>query len=879
VNDAPASGAFLALRAALAAHYTLERELGAGGMATVYLVRDRKHDRQVALKVLRPELAAIIGAQRFLQEIKTTANLQHPHILGLIDSGETAHQLWYVMPFVQGESLRDRLNREKQLPVDDAVRLASEVASALDYAHRHGVIHRDIKPENILLHDGRALVADFGIALAASKAGGTRMTETGMSLGTPQYMSPEQAMGEREITARSDVYALGCVLYELLIGEPPFTGPTPQSIVAKVLTGEPAPLSTERRTIPPHVEAAVLQALEKLPADRFASAAEFAAALGNPAFTSPRTVAGSAARRPARATARLPWVLLFAAVGFIAVNQLRPKSLPPPPPVQRFDILLPDNARWVGDILSILALSPDGTTLAYNGQDSSGHRRLYLRPMDQPHPVPIPGSEDAQFPFFSPDGRWVGFRVGNRIVKTPVRGGSPETICETSGSGLATWLESNVVVFTDSTGLRECSMAGRVTTLLASDPAESFTFPHGLPGDRGVVFGIQRGSEIRLAVLERGMKAAKPLDILGSNPRYVETGHLVYAGPDGLVRAVPFDLKRLATAGEPAILPEDVRVEFGVAVMALSRTGTMVLAPRSTPQGALELVDRSGRAERLYPRPAEFSDPRFSPDGRRVVLSMGANIWLLDRGQGTLTRLSSDSSATRPVWSPDGRRVAYLRQLGRTMDVRIMSADGSKSARSVPGLGQFEPWEVVFTPDGQSVVLRTVERTGSRDIWLAALDSARQPVPLLQNPANEVAPALSPDGRWLAYVSNESGRAEVYVRSFPGMEARSQVSVEGGTEPVWSPRGGELFYRSGPMLIAARVRAGTTFEVLGRTQLFTDAAYEADLTHQVYDVAPDGQHFVMVRNVGSATHLTVTLHQFQNPGYRGSIVAPTSRER
>src|ERR1041385_1050009 len=214
VSDPPSAPEFAALRAALAGRYTLERELGAGGMATVYLAQDQKHGRRVAMKVLRPELAAVIGAQRFLQEIKTTANLQHPHILGLIDSGETAHQLWYVMPFVQGESLRDRLNREKQLPVDDAVRLAGEVASALDYAHRHGVIHRDIKPENILLHDGRALVADFGIALAASKAGGTRMTETGMSLGTPQYMSPEQAMGEREITARSDVYALGCVLNE-----------------------------------------------------------------------------------------------------------------------------------------------------------------------------------------------------------------------------------------------------------------------------------------------------------------------------------------------------------------------------------------------------------------------------------------------------------------------------------------------------------------------------------------------------------------------------------------------------------------------------------------------------------------------------------------
>ena len=879
MTDVPALEAFRTRGAALSDRYTLERELGAGGMATVYLVRDRKHDRQVALKVLRPELAAVIGAQRFLQEIKTTANLQHPHILGLIDSGETEHQPWYVMPFVQGESLRERINREKQLPVDDAVRLASEVASALDYAHRHGVIHRDIKPENILLHDGRAMVADFGIALAASKAGGARMTETGMSIGTPQYMSPEQAMGEREITARSDVYALGSVLYELLIGEPPFTGPTAQAIVAKVLTGEPAPLRTERKTIPPHVEAAVLQALEKLPADRFAGAAEFAAALGNPAFTSARTTAVSPVRLPARATARLPWVLLVAAVGFIAVNQLRPRSPPPPPPVQRFDILLPENARWVGDILSVLALSPDGTTLAYNGQDSSGHRRLYLRPMDQPDPVPVSGSEDGQFPFFSPDGRWVGFRVGSRIVKSPVLGGAPETICETNGGGLGTWLERNAVVFTDSTGLRECSMAGRVTTLLPTGPAESFSFPHGLPGDRGVLFSIQRGSVNRLAVLDLGTKQVKSLDILGSDPRYVATGHLVYASPDGLVRAVPFDLKRLAATGEAAIIPEPVRVEFGVAVMALSRTGTMVLAPRSTRQRALELVDRSGRGERLYSQPGEFSDPRFSPDGRRVALSIGPNIWVLDRTQGTLTRLSFDSSASRPAWSPDGRRLAYLRQVGRTTDLRLISADGSTPAESPPGLGDFEPWEVLFTRDGGSVVVRTVERSGTRDVWLVALDAARPPVPLLRSAANEVAPALSADGRWLAYVSNESGRAEVYVRSFPNMSGRVAVSLDGGTEPVWSPRGGELFYRSGPMLIAARVRAGATFEVLGRTQLFANAAYEVDLTHQVYDVAPDGQHFVMVRNLGSATHLTVTLHQFQNLGSRDSRVAPTSRER
>ncbi|MEA3247189.1 MAG: serine/threonine-protein kinase, partial [Gemmatimonadota bacterium] len=263
------------LSAALAGRYRIERELGAGGMATVYLAHDEKHDRHVALKVLKPELAAVIGAERFLNEIKTTANLQHPHILPLFDSGQVDGTVFYVMPFVQGESLRDRLTRERQLPVGDAIRIATEVAGALDYAHRHGVIHRDIKPENILLHDGQALVADFGIALAVSRTdGGSRLTETGMSLGTPHYMSPEQALGERTLDARTDVYALGCVLHEMLAGEPPFGGPTAQAIIARVLGSEPEPVTALRRTVPEHVADAILTALAKLPADRFASATE-----------------------------------------------------------------------------------------------------------------------------------------------------------------------------------------------------------------------------------------------------------------------------------------------------------------------------------------------------------------------------------------------------------------------------------------------------------------------------------------------------------------------------------------------------------------------------------------------------------------------------
>src|SRR5207249_1563794 len=326
----------------------IERQIGAGGMATVYLARDLKHDRNVALKVLRPELAAVLGIERFLSEIRVTAHLQHPHILPLFDSGQVGGLIYYVMPHVEGESLRVRLEREKQLPIEEAVRLASGIASALDYAHRHGVIHRDIKPENILFQDGQAVVADFGIALALSAAAGSRLTETGLSLGTPQYMSPEQATGDRLIDSRSDIYSLASVLYELLAGEPPHTGPTVQSVIAKVLTDRPRPLRQLRESVPPPVEAAVLKALAKVPADRFQTAAQFVDALARPgwggdlASTTPGVAAapGRLGRRALRAVA--PWAVAGLATG-IALWAAWVHSRPEPParPVARFALVLP----------------------------------------------------------------------------------------------------------------------------------------------------------------------------------------------------------------------------------------------------------------------------------------------------------------------------------------------------------------------------------------------------------------------------------------------------------------------------------------------------------------------------------------------------------
>jgi serine/threonine protein kinase len=387
-------------------------------MATVYLAHDAKHDRDVAIKVLHPELGAVLGADRFLSEIRTTARLQHPHILPLLDSGDAGGLLYYVMPLVTGETLRARLESERQLPVTDAVSITREVADALGYAHGLGVIHRDIKPENILLQGGHALVADFGIALAVQSAGGARMTQTGLSLGTPQYMSPEQAMGERVIDARSDIYSLGVVTYEMLTGQPPFTGSTVQAIVARVMTEKPAPIATIRDTVPPHVEHAVLKALAKLPADRFGSAAAFSAALDAHSTFASHLAATAGPRPGTRRTMwdriRDPLALASAAVALVAAAaavRWRPRdSGDAPLPVTRFELVFPDSVAALSAVPIPGAISPDGSTIAAFGVvASSKESSLYLRRTDQLGLRLIPGTEQAFEPAFSPDGSWLAY--------------------------------------------------------------------------------------------------------------------------------------------------------------------------------------------------------------------------------------------------------------------------------------------------------------------------------------------------------------------------------------------------------------------------------------------------------------------------------------
>jgi hypothetical protein len=617
------------LNTALSGRYEIDREIGAGGMATVYLARDLKHDRNVALKVLKPELGAVLGVERFLAEIKVTANLLHPNLLPLFDSGEANGLLFYVMPFVDGESLRARLDREKQLPVDEAIHIAAAIASALEYAHAQGVIHRDLKPENILLQAGQPVIADFGIALAVSKAGGARITQTGLSLGTPQYMSPEQATGDRGIDGRTDIYSLGAMTYEMLSGEAPHSGPTSQAIIAKLMTDEVRPVSTLRRTVPQHVDAAVRRALEKLPADRFSHAREFGEALmsgGAAAHAGPGEfhIGISIPKEKLRLLAR--WTAVAVALAAGTWGWIRP-ARPVVAKRTRFQLVLSDSFRLRPEQGGQnFTISPDGSKIIFVG--GNGTDQLYERALNDLDAKPIRGTEQARQAKFSPDGKWLAFVQGGKLRKIPVAGGPAVGIVDSSGG--FSWGDRDEVVFPRGGGLWKVSAAGGAPSLLAmrdtTKGETSLVWPFVLPGGKAALFDIViRGNsaDAELAAIRFDDRKVIRLGVTGRNPRYVSSGHIVFGRLDGTVVAAPFDAARLRITGPAVTVLEGVYVKSGGASeFGVAQDGTLFFVEGHS-EGELELVDRTGKAQPLIPGAQAYSFAHFSPTSGRVVFQMG----------------------------------------------------------------------------------------------------------------------------------------------------------------------------------------------------------------------------------------------------------------
>ena len=852
------------LKSALADRYRIERELGAGGMATVYLAQDLKHDRKVALKVLKPELAAVLGADRFVVEIRTTASLQHPHILPLFDSGTADGFLYYVMPFIQGETLREKLNRETQLGVDEAVRIAIDVADALHYAHSQGVIHRDIKPENILLAAGRPMVADFGIALAVSAAAGGRMTETGLSLGTPHYMSPEQATADKEITGRSDIYSLASVLYEMLAGQPPHLGGSAQQIIMKIISETPPSVSAIRRSVPPHVAATIAKALEKLPADRFTSAHEFAEALQGRGVPLPQTTAIKTVE--GRARLRDPVVLTLAALvvvaGIFVGWQWNAGRRGQPPPVIRFGIDLP---RYVSTGLPIgsgIAISADGHTIAYiGGAPGSAGQLVLVRTMDDLRPRPLPGTEDAQAVFLSPDGKWVGIWTKGRLAKVSVDGSPPVPLADSVSNFVgASWSANGLIVASVEGRLMMIPDSGGMFQPVVADTSGTEgnpRYPIVLPDGETVVYvrpaGSRRGGT-RIAVASLTSGVTKPLEIAGSYALGVVDGHLVYSTSTNQLMAVSWDMKRASVTGAPVQVGSTMPASPGGApIAALSPAGVLVYQSGSR-ESELVLVDKRGVGRALLPQSRVYGFPRFSPDGKRVAVSiedgLRRDIWLYDRENESLIRFTENGTSERPEFTPDGRRIIF-----RTSEPTTISAiwwrptDRSAPATPVFSSGNTDLWEAVMTADGNDVVLQrdvTMLRRGA-DVVLRSIHGDTTFVPLSATRAEETQARPSPDGRWVALQSNASGVNQVVVQPLRTPGGQVVVSPAFGTEPVWSRDGTRLYYRDATHFVEVAFTANPDFVVTSRTSLFADPFVLARAPHANYDVSPDGVTFVALR--------------------------------
>jgi serine/threonine-protein kinase len=857
------------LAAALADRYRIERELGQGGMATVHLAHDLKHDRKVALKVLKPELAAVLGAERFVVEIRTTAALQHPHILPLFDSGTADGFLYYVMPFIDGETLRAKLDRETQLGIDEAVRIATNVADALDYAHRHGVVHRDIKPENILLHDGRPMVADFGIALALSAAAGGRMTETGLSLGTPHYMSPEQATAEKEVTGRSDIYSLGSVLYEMLAGDPPHTGASAQQIIMKIVTEDAQPVTKLRKAVPANVAAAVAMSLEKLPADRFESARAFADALADSRFTA------AAANGPMMAANRhswhswlrdpRSWAVVGAAALLAAALWSAPRSEGDRGTTIHASITGPRDSSLVsmstGDNRNAFpepAVAPDGRHVAF-GVLELGGRALYLRALDSPELTKVPGSS----PFFSPDGATLGFMRESEVwamsldETSPTRVGSiPELHWDLFS---AAWHQDGRVLVCGIRGLWSIPIRGGDATLLL--PADSLTGEHfsevGVLADGRILLNVVSRSGLHLEVIDADGSARTRI-APGAESGWIIDDILVFRQA-GQLRASRFDLRRLEMVGKPVALPALPARRFARSLAWID--------PAGSPMEELVWVSAEGAVTPVGLPPNHYRWPRLSPDGRSLVVGIdgGADrptILAFDIGSGASTRLQGYSE---PVWSADGRRIAMStgnRPLG---GIILQMADASRAADTLLSLTTGDAWPTAASADGSWLAFYGATLGGGGDagdlddlffLNLADREMRRFPMPRTQRGAR-----FSPDGGWVAYQSAESGRDEVHVRPWPAMDADYIVSTDGGTEPAWSADGRVLFYRRSREMVATTLTADEGAFRRSTPRVLFSGAFSHDQSGDVsYDVGPDGR-FLMRRPVaGGRASVEVVLN-------------------
>ena len=856
--------------------YEVLSGLGAGGMGEIYLARDARLGRDVAIKVL-PESFALDADRvaRFAREAKTLAALNHPNIAAIYGIEEhasgTRAATALVMELVDGEDLAQILERGP-MPLAGALSIARQIADALDAAHERGIIHRDLKPANIRLRsDGVVKVLDFGLAKTLDRGGdaGGSVTVTspavsavGTIVGTAAYMSPEQATG-RAVDKRADIWAFGCVLYEMLTGRRAFAGATVTETLAAVLEHDVdwtrLPVAT-----PANVRTVLRRTLEKDPRRRLHDIADVRIELDDQA--APADANPNGRRSAAWWVAAVALVALAAA---FAAWQLKPAAAPPSAQIAR--LIVAPEAPVSPDTEGAIALSPDGTRLAYVVA-SSGGRLLYLRSLDQYEGRPIPGTEGADDPAFSPDGQWLAFVTDHEIKKVAVAGGAPQSLCQLAGVRGLTWESPQTILFNGgrAAGLFRVSAAGGTpapVTMLGTGDLEH-DFPQVLPGGKSVVFTLSQAGAIGSPrIVAQSLETGARREIAaGAGGRYLPTGHLVYVR-GGSLFAVPFDVARLEPTGTPTVVLQDVRqTQFGTPQIDYSATGSIAYVPTAARehQDTLVWLDDKGIEDPTAVSAQDVWMPRLAPDLRRVLIVSQEDVWLSDVTLGRRSRLTVEGASAFPVWSPTGTRFAYRSNRSGRFEMYVKSVDGATAEQRIPTEHNANI-PLSWSPDGRWLAAVAVSDATHNDIWVYAMDGRSPARPFLQTEFREGAPTFSPDGGWIAYASDQSGRSEIYMRPFPGQGEELMISTGGGSEPLWARKSGRLFYRQGDAMMAVDVTTSPSVTVGPPRRLFERRYNRSNGYWPDFDVTADGRRLLMVKGIApeASTRINVVLNWFE----------------
>ena len=846
--------------------YQIESPLGAGGMGEVYKARDTRLDRTVAIKVLpehvanNPELK-----QRFEREAKTVAGLSHPNICPVFDVGEQDGLNFLVMEYLDGETLAQRL-KKGALPLDRALTIAIEIADALDRAHRQGIVHRDLKPANIMLTKAGAKLLDFGLAKPTGMAMGTDsamptmsagLTAEGAILGTLQYMAPEQLEGD-VVDARTDIFAFGTTVYEMITGAKTFSGKSQASLIGSILKDEPRALTELQPVSPPALDRVVKKCLAKDPERRWHSAHDLHDELK---WVAEAGAVVSATSAPSRSAGRRHVALLVgsavvaSAVVGLAVWGLTRSS---PPLSTRFVVTSPTGVRMIPGFG--LAVSPDGRTVVFVGRVENIGNQLYQRSLGEVDSVLIAGTQQPWIPFFSPDGEWVGYidQSDNTLRKVRLDSGSnPVTLTQVpTGSSWrsASWGADDQILFgsQDIEGLwRISANGGEPERIELAESDEAPRWLDLLPDSQAALATSGRLPSTEIVVLDLTTGEQTTL-LVGASPRYVSTGHIVYWREESLW-AVPFDAERREITGSPVPVVENVQVNVianGLADYAVGGHSLVYGPGGGTTERQLVWVDRNGQEDPLGAPLRAYDHPRVSPDGTQVAVSINddgnTDIWIYDIARGTSTRLTFDPAADQsPLWTPDGQRVVF----GSTRD-----GDTNMYWRAADGTGPVERLTTSprgqipngWTSDGRQLVFMEQAPETNSDIWLLPIDGDSTPEPIVVEPFSQTHPTISPDGQWVAYMSNASGDREIYVQPFPGLDGRWQISTTGGVEPLWSPTGTELFFRQRAGVMTVPINTSDGFAPGNPESLFSSAYFGGSPIRQ-YDLHPDGERFLMVK--------------------------------